>query len=101
MTTFNWQVVQMDRLTSDNFVVTCHYTVTATDGTYTASTYGTTSYTQEAGKSYVPYADLTEAICVGWVQTSIGKDTTEASLQSQIDLLKNPVQESGVPWTTA
>jgi len=31
------------------------------------------------------------------VQTSIDKDTTEASLQSQIDLLKNPVQESGVP----
>ena len=101
MTTFNWQVVQMDRLTSDNFVVTCHYTVTATDGDYTASTYGTTSYTQVEGETYIPYADLTEAICVGWVQTSINKDTTEASLQSQIDLLKNPVQESGVPWTTA
>ena len=98
MTTFLWQVVQMDRLTSDNFVVTCHYTVTATDDTYTASTYGTTSYTQVEGETSIPYADLTEAICVGWVQTSIGKDTTEASLQSQIDLLKNPVQESGVPW---
>jgi len=100
MTTFNWQVVQMDRLTSDNFVVTCHYTVSATDGDYTASTYGTTSYTQEQGKSYVPYDDLTEVECVGWVQTSINKDTVEASLQSQIDALKNPVQESGVPWAT-
>jgi len=98
MTTYLWQVVQMDRLTNDNFVVTCHYTVTATDGTYTASTYGTTSYTQVEGETYIPYDDLTEDICVGWVQTSIGKDTTEASLQSQIDLLKNPVQESGVPW---
>jgi hypothetical protein len=100
MTTYLWQVVQMDRLTSDNFVVTCHYTVTATDGDYTASTYGTTSYTQVEGETYIPYADLTETICVGWVQTSINKDTTEASLQSQIDLLKNPVQESGVPWAT-
>jgi len=98
MTSYLWQVVQMDRLTSDNFVVTCHYTVTATDGDYTASTYGTTSYTQVEGETYIPYADLTEAICVGWVQTSINKDTTEASLQSQIDLLKNPIQESGVPW---
>ena len=98
MTQYLWQVVQMDRLTSDNFVVTCHYTVTATDGDYTASTYGTTSYTQVEGETYIPYADLTEAICVGWVQTSIDKDTVEASLQSQIDLLKNPVQESGVPW---
>ena len=98
MTQYLWQVVQMDRLTSDNFVVTCHYTVTATDGDYTASTYGTTSYTQVEGETYIPYADLTEAICVGWVQASIDKDTTEASLQAQIDLLKNPVQESGVPW---
>ena len=91
----------MDRLTSDSFVVTCHYTVTATDGDYIASTYGTTSYTQVEGETYIPYADLTEAICVGWCQTSLGKDTVEASLQAQIDLLKNPVQVSGVPWTTA
>ena len=100
-TEYTWQVVQMDRLTSDSFVVTCHYTVTATDGNYIASTYGTTSYTQVEGETYIPYADLTEAICVVWVQTSIGKDTVEASLQSQIDALKNPMQESGVPWTTA
>ena len=97
---FTLSVVQMDRLTSDSFVVTCHYTVTATDGNYTASTYGTTSYTQEQGKSYVPYADLTEAECVGWVQDSLNKDTVEASLQAQIEALKNPVQESGVPWAT-
>jgi hypothetical protein len=100
-TEYTWQVVQMDRLTSDSFVVTCHYTVTATDGNYTSSTYGTTSYTQVEGETYIPYADLTEAICVGWVQDSLGQDTVEASLQSQIDALKNPVQESGVPWTTA
>ena len=100
MTSYLWQVVQMDRLTSDSFVVTCHYTVTATDGDYIASTYGTTSYTQVEGETYIPYADLTEAICVGWVQTSLNKDTTEASLQSQIDALKNPVQESGVPWAS-
>ena len=99
-TEYTWQVVQMDRLTSDGFVLTCHYTVTATDGDYTSSTYGTTSYTQVAGETYIPYADLTEAICVGWVKTSIGKYTTESSLQSQIDALKNPVQESGVPWAT-
>ena len=97
---FTWNVVQMDRLISDSFVVTCHYTVNATDGDYTASTYGTTSYTQVEGETYIPYADLTEAECVGWVQTSLGKDTVEASLQAQIDLLKNPVQESGVPWAT-
>jgi hypothetical protein len=29
---YQWNVVQMDRLTSDGFVVTVHYTVNAVDG---------------------------------------------------------------------
>ena len=98
MTTYLWTISQMNRLTSDDFVVTVHYNVSATDGTYQASTYGTTSYTQEAGESYVPYASLTEAIVVGWVKSSLGEANVEASLQSQIDALKAPVQEAGVPW---
>ena len=89
----------MDRLTADGFVVTVHYNVTATDDTYTSSTYGTVSYTQEPGETYIPYADLTEATVVGWVQTSLGKDTVEASLQGQIDAQKHPVQAAGVPWS--
>ena len=99
MTTFNWQIPQMDRLASDGFVVTVHYIVNATDETYSASTYGTVGYTQEPGETYIPYADLTEATVVGWVQTLLGKDTVEASLQSQIDAQKNPVQATGVPWS--
>jgi len=98
MTTFNWTISQMDRLTADGFVTTVHYNVTATDDTYSASTYGTVGYTQEQGESYIPYADLTEATVVGWVQTSLGKDTVEANLQSQIDAQKAPVKASGLPW---
>jgi myo-inositol-hexaphosphate 3-phosphohydrolase len=94
---FTWNVVQMDRLTSDGFVVTVHYTVNAVDGDYTASTYGTVGYTQGEG-SYVPYADLTENEVVGWVQESLGKDTVEEGLAAQIEAQKNPVQEAGVPW---
>ena len=98
MTTYNWQIIQMDRLTSDGFVITVHYNVSAVDGNYSASTYGTCGYTQES-ESFVPYNDLTQEVVVGWVQTSLGKDTVEASLQGQIDVQKNPVQESGLPWT--
>ena len=97
MTTFNWQIDQMDRLTSDGFVVTVHYRVNAVDGTYTASTYGTTSYTQDSD-TYIPDADLTQAEVIGWVQTSLGKDTVEASLAAQIEAQKNPVQATGLPW---
>jgi len=93
---FNWNVVQMDRKTSDGFVTTVHYTVSAVDGDFTASTYGTVGYTEEG--SFTPYNQLTKDIVVGWVQTSLGKDTVEAALTAQIDAQKNPVQESGLPW---
>ena len=98
MTTYNWTISQMDRLTSDGFVVTVHYNVSAIEDTYSASTYGTIGYTQEPGETYIPYANLTEATVVGWVQTSLGQEATEASLQGQIDLQKNPVQATGTPW---
>jgi hypothetical protein len=101
-TTYNWNVVQMDRLTSDGFVVTVHYTVNAVDGDYTAlisaSTYGTVSYTQE-DKEYKPYAELTEAEVIGWVKDSLGQSTVEEALAAQIEAQKNPVQLSGLPWS--
>jgi hypothetical protein len=99
MTTYLWTIPQMDRLTSDGFVVTVHYRVSATDGTYSANIYGTVGYQEQPGETYTPYDQLTEAQVVGWVQTSLGKDIVEASLQSQINAQINPVQESGVPWS--
>jgi hypothetical protein len=99
MTNYTWSIVDMDRLTSDNFVVTVHYNVSATDGTYNSSVYGTVGYQEQPGETYVPYDQLTEAQVVGWVQTSLGKDTVEASLQNQIAAQINPVQQSGTPWS--
>ena len=95
---FNWSINQLNRLTESGFVITAHYSVTATDGDYSANTYGTVGYTEQPGESFTPYDELTEAQVVGWVQDSIGKDTTEANLASQIEAQKHPTQESGVPW---
>lgn len=98
---FTWTINQTDYKTSDKFIVTVHYNVSAVDGDYTASTYGTVGYTQEEGESYIPYADLTPEIVTGWVKESLGQETVEASLASQIEALKNPTQESGLPWASA
>jgi len=97
---YTWNVVQMDRLTSDGFVVTVHYTVNAVDGDYFASTYGTVGYTQ-GESSYVPFANLTKEQVIGWVKDSIGQSTVEESLAAQITAQKNPVQLSGLPWVAA
>ena len=96
---FIWNVVQMDRLTSDGFVVTVHYTVNAVNGDYTASDYGTVGYTQKAD-TFKPYNSLTKEEVIGWAQDSLGKDTVEANLATQIEAQKNPVQKTGLPWTT-
>jgi hypothetical protein len=99
MTNFKWTIPQLDRMTADNWVATAHYNVTATDGEYSVSTYGTIGFTQDLDSSgYTPYEKLTQEMVVGWVQSSLGKDTVEASLQSQSDLQKNPVTAAGTPW---
>jgi hypothetical protein len=95
---YNWNVVQMDRLTSDGFVVTVHYTVNAVDGEYTASTYGTVGYTQEEG-NIIPFDSLTPEIVIGWVKESLGQETVETALAAQIEAQQNPVQLSGLPWS--
>jgi hypothetical protein len=93
---YHWNVVQMDRLTSDGFVTTVHYTVSAVDGEFTAFTYGTVGYTEEG--AFTPYSQLTEAVVVGWVKDSLGEATVEEALAAQIEAQKNPVSESGLPW---
>jgi len=98
MISYNWQIVNMDRKTTDGFVVTVHYSVLATDGDYSANTYGTVGYTEDAGKTYIPYNQLTQDEVVAWVKDSLGQETVEASLATQIEALKHPVQESGLPW---
>jgi hypothetical protein len=93
---FTWNVVQMNRKSADGFVTTVHYNVSAVDGEFTASTYGTVGYTEEG--AFTPYSQLTEAVVVGWVKDSLGQATVEESLAAQIEAQKNPVQETGLPW---
>lgn len=73
-------------------VVTAHWDCTATDGTYSGRVYSTTSFEVDADKpDYIPYADLTEAQVVQWVQASLGAETvaaTETNVLQQIETQK-------------
>ena len=90
-----WKIVQLNRNTADGFVTTAHWTVTATDGDFSAHAYGSCGFD---GELTTPYEDLTEEQVLGWVWQSIDKDAYEASLAAQIELQKNPVTATGVPW---
>ena len=65
-------------------VVTVNWTCRGTDGTYSGSLAGVTSLTLDPNGTYVPYADLTEALVSGWVQSTLGADGVN-SVQSVID----------------
>ena len=96
MSTIVWNISQLDRQTSDGFVTTAHWQANATDGDYSASVYSTCSWSD--GTATIPYADLTKDAVLAWVWESVDKDAVEASLAAQIELQKNPVTATGVPW---
>ena len=97
--TTTWTITQTDYLVADGFITTAHWTCTAIDGDYTASAYSTCSFALATPS--IPYNSVTEAEVLNWCWANgVDKDATEASLASQIALQKNPVTETGVPWST-
>jgi hypothetical protein len=107
-TTYNWTISAMDCVPQEDghtdVVVTAHWNVSATDGTYTASVYGTQSFTYNPETSFTPYADLTQEQVVGWVQDAMGAESVaslEANLDTQIENQINPpIVTPPLPWAT-
>ena len=95
-----WSIPNLERKTADGFVFTAHYRVVATDGDFSASSYGTVGFTYDASSpDFVPYDQLTEEQVLQWVWADgVDKDATEAALQANIDAQKNPTTADGVPW---
>jgi hypothetical protein len=98
-TVFTWKIANLERETSDGFVMTAHYTVTAEDGTYNSGAYGSLGF--ERPDTLIPFADLTEDMVIGWVKDAFGAEKVaeiETALQSQLDEQRAPSKAAGVPW---
>ena len=106
-TTFAWKINTLEREVSDGYVFTAHYSVVAISDTldpegnpYNSGAYGSVGL--ERPDTLIPYADLTEADVIGWVQEKLGGAEKvaeiEAQLQARIDDLITPKTENGVPW---
>jgi len=96
MINYIWNLDNLDRKASNGLVTTAHWRCTATEGEYSASVYGTVGF--EGETPAIPYESLTKEEVLAWVYDKLDKDEIEANLATQIEALKNPVQESGVPW---
>jgi len=99
-TTNTWKIANLDRETADGYVFAAHYTVNATDETYSAGAYGSIGF--EKPDTLVAFADLTEEIVIGWVKDQLTAEKVaevEAALQAQLDEQKTPTKASGTPWS--
>ena len=104
MTQFSTTINAMYTLQTPDpdYVVNVLWTVTGVDGSNTASIDGNTQFSSaDQQGSFVPYADLTPEIVLGWIpQNQI--DSAQACVQGQIDSMINPPvspQNTPLPWT--
>lgn len=94
--------VQEDGLSDVVYLVHWRVSKTEVDGdkTYSASVYSTCSVPGPNPASFTPFNQLTQAEVLGWIWANgVDKDATEAAVQQQIELQKNPVVVSPpLPW---
>jgi hypothetical protein len=104
-TQFTWTIDQMYTLDTPEpgFVVNVLWTLTGVDGQYTASIGGNNQFVTQEG-TFTPYANLTQAQVIGWVQDALGPDgvaNMEACVQGQINSMITPPvspQNTPLPW---
>jgi hypothetical protein len=104
---YQWNVVKMDcypQAEGENDVVfTVYWTVSAIDGDYSSSAYGSTGIPVDESGSFTPYNQLTKDQVIGWVKTAMGSDAVtslEENLDKQIqDQINPPVVSPALPWT--
>ena len=103
-TVINWVVEQLDVKPQEgnltDVVIVCHWRCNGVDGQYTASVYGTCSFSQP-GEPFVPYESLTEQEVLSWCWNSgVDKDATEANIDTQIaNQVHPPIVTPPLPWS--
>jgi len=107
MTNFIWNVTQLYTETiegKEDYVVLANCETIGVDGEYTASVPNVIQFSTEDVSVFIPYADLTEEIVVGWIKETLGEEgvlSIEAAIQGQIDSQINPPQvpvNTPLPW---
>lgn len=109
MPTYTWVIERLDcypeRDGQTDVVFTVHWRLNAADGEYGASGYGTIGLTYDPAAPFTPFASLTEAQVVGWVQAALGAEQIaqmEAALAQAIAAQINPpVVSPPLPWSAS
>lgn len=108
-----WTISTMERTLTDgdlsDVVKSLHWRVTDSETVgegddavvHSGRCYGTVGLEAPDADNFTAYADISEADAVAWAKAALGEEEVtayEASVASQIELSKNPVSGTGVPW---
>lgn len=108
--TQQWKILQLECYPTEDgeadVVFTAHWSLTAEDTfggePITGYVYGTQGITHDANSTFIPFADLTEEMVLGWVKAAMGDETVlayETNVVQQIEEQKNPkVISPALPW---
>jgi hypothetical protein len=102
--TYDWQISRLDCLPTapegTDYVVTAHWRLVGTDGTFSGSVYSTCGFPVVAGEAFIPYADLTLDTVLDWCfANGVDKDSAEAAVAKQIaDQIDPPIVSPALPW---
>jgi hypothetical protein len=84
------------------FVVNILFTVSGTDGTYTASTDSNVQFTDQVESNFIPYNQLTESQVIGWINAATDNQINYyANIDGQINSMINPPvspEAQPLPW---
>ena len=93
-----WYINQLDCVPQDgtltDFVVFCHWNrnakETINEKEYTASVYGSQSFSKDDVANFIPYEDLTYDIVSSWLDDSLDVEALDLNLDAQIENQVNP-----------
>ena len=106
-TVFQWVISQLNcAVESEGLpdvinMIHWRYNATQVDGdkTWFADTYGASSVAQPNPQNFIPYADVTEAEVISWLEEILPVEAMQLALENNIALQINPVEVTlPLPW---
>ena len=114
MLNYKWTIVALECIPDldgiKDYVVTCHWRYGISNGddptaegyVYT-DIFGAQSFPQDASQpDFTPYADLTEAQVIGWLEASMDVEKMQEQLNKRLeDIINPPIIQPPLPWQSS
>ena len=98
--TYKWVINQLDAKIKeddfDNVIYNIHWSFIAEDNSdpkIILNSIGTTSVFFDKEKPFIPYKDLKKENVISWLDSKLDVEKMKQSLDKQIEIQKNPVDE--------